>query len=150
MYQVNLEFIAQKLQCSRDDKYECLRIIPLLAEVEETYHRGGVVGLDKLLERNPKRYAMPFLKGAIQLMMDVKTENQLVTVLYNRVVTSKWSRAQFLSSIVITETMLAIFRKEDSDYIFNFLIPSFFGMDFEENVRVVYQEYRKRKPEGTA
>lgn len=144
-YRIDTEYFSQRIQCSRDDKYECLRTIQFLAEVENVYHSGGVAAVDRLLETEPTKFSAVFLYRAVELFMDVKSSQQIRTVLYNRIITSNFVGAQFLNGVVITEALCAILDKESSDYIFNFLIPPFFGIDFEDNARQAYRDFRRSK-----
>ena len=52
---------------------------------------------------------------------------------------------QFLKQVLIAETILAIGRSEDLEYIFNYLVPSLFGIEYESMVIEVYRNYKKER-----
>ena len=82
----------------------------------------------------------------MQLIVDVGNADHIRKVLYNTIFASNYFGRKFLTSVVITETVLAIQRQEDLDYIFRSLIPSYFGMEFERNAVQVYERYRALRP----
>lgn len=145
MLSMNTEYFSQRIQCSRNDKQECLRTIYLLAEVSYTFLKGSIRAVDSLISSNHVKYSEVFLNRALQLFIDAKNVDQIRTVLYNCIITSNFFGQQFLNAVIITEALAALYDREDVDYIFNFLIPSFFGMDYEENARQTYRDYRTLK-----
>ena len=140
---MDTEYFCQRIQCSRDDKQECLRMVYLLADVAYTYRSGGIMAVDSLISHNKVKYSAVFLNRALQVFIDAKEVSQIRTVLYNCIIASNFSGRSFLSAVIITETLACLFDQEDLDYIFTFLVPSYFGMDYEDTARRAYQDYRK-------
>ena len=139
---MDAEYFAQHIQCSRKDKEECLRIIPALAMVAFSA-QGGVKALEDLLDGPWSAEATPFLRKAVQLYMDVKNAGQIRRVLYHTILSSGYSGPQFLEAVLITEVMSALFLREaDPGFIFGYLAPSFFGIEYEEMVTDCYQAFR--------
>lgn len=143
---IDAEYFSQRIQCSRDDKEECLYTVRLLLELAVTAREKGILALEQMMDANPARYSSPFLRKAVQLIVDVGNAEQVRKVLYNTIFSSNYFGRKFLTSIVITETVLAIQRQEDLDYVFRSLIPSYFGMEFERNAVEVYERYRALRP----
>lgn len=142
---INAEFFSQRLQCGRNDKQECLRTIYLLAEVAYTFGTGGIRAVDSLISSNTVKYSEVFLNNALQLFIDAKNVDQIRTVLYNTIMASNFIGQQFLNAVIITEALASLFDHDDIDYIFTFLVPSFFGMDYEEAARQAYRDFRTLK-----
>lgn len=142
---LDTEYFSQRIQCSRDDMHESLRTIFLLAEIGFTYLRGSIRAVDNLIKDNSVKYSELFLNRALQLFIDAKHVEQIRTVLYNTIITSNFFGKQFLNAVLITECLASLYEKEDMDYIFTFLIPSYFGMEYEENARLAYKEFRQAK-----
>lgn len=140
---LDTEYFAQRIQCSRDDKHECLRTVRLLAEVSFTARNGGVKALDDLIHGNPIQFGGAFLGKAVQLYMDARDAEQIRATLYVCIIASNFTGRQFLNAVIITEAMAALFENESIDYIFSFLLPSYFGIDYEQAAVQVFQEYRK-------
>ncbi len=140
---IDTEYFSQRIQCSRNDKQECLKVIYLLAEIATVARQEGIKELDSLISRNSSKYSMTFLNKAVQLYMDAKDAQQIRTVLYNCIIASNFSGPHFLNAVIITETMAALHEQEDINYIFSYLIPSFYGMDFEGEAYQAYQNYRQ-------
>ena len=143
---IDAEYFSQRIQCSRDDKEECLYTVRLLLELAVAARAKGILALDQMMEEHPARYSSPFLRKAVQLIVDVGNADHIRKVLYNTIFASNYFGRKFLTSVVITETVLAIQRQEDLDYIFRSLIPSYFGMEFERNAVQVYERYRALRP----
>lgn len=122
---MDTEYFAQRIQCSRNDKQECLQTIYIMAEFAFTTHGGGIHAMDDFLAKSRTHNAGAFLMNAIQIYMDTKNVNQLRTVLYNSIICSNLSGPQFLNAVIITEVLAALREDEDIDFIFSFLIPSF-------------------------
>lgn len=143
---IDAEYFAQRIQCSRDDKEECLYTVRLLIELAAKARDEGLLALDKMIEEQRSRFSSPFLRKAVQLVVDVGNTENIRKVLYNSIFSTNYFGRKFLTSVIITEAMLAIQRQEDMDYIFRFLVPSYFGMEFEVNAVAVYEKYRAARP----
>lgn len=140
---MDAEYFAQHIQCSRKDKEECLRIIPALATVAFSA-QGGVKTLEELMDGPWSQQATPFLKKAVQLYMDVKNVEQIRRILYQTILASGYAGPQFLEAVLITEVMAALFLREaDPGFIFGYLAPSFFGIEYEDMVTDCYQAFRR-------
>lgn len=142
---MDAEYFSQRIQCSRDDKQECLYTVKLLLDLASCARDKGLLALDKMMDDDP-RYSSPFLRKAVQLVVDVGNTDNIRKVLYNSIFSTNYFGRKFLASVIITEGMLAIQRQEDMDYIFRFLVPSYFGMEFEANVVALYETYRASRP----
>lgn len=138
---MELEFLSQHLQCSRDDKRECLHTIKLLAELAHA-EKQGIRTLENLIEDNPLRFSSPFLLKAMQLLLDVKDNKELEKILYNYIISSNYTGQLFLNAVIIAEAAVSIHRHEEIDHIFQDLLPSYFGLDYQSEVEQVYQQVK--------
>ena len=142
-WHMDADYFAQHIQCSRKDKEECLRVIPALAAVAFTA-QGGVRALEELMGGDWGATATPFLKKAVQLYMDAKSAEQIRRVLSNTILSSALSGPLFLEAVLITEVIAALFRREDDlSFIFEYLVPSFFGIEYESMAVACYQDCRR-------
>lgn len=143
---LDTEFFSQRIQCSRDDKQECLYTVRMLLELASVARDKGMLAMDHMVDANPERYASPFLRKAVQMVLDVGEIELIERALYATIVASNHVGGKFLNSVIIAETMMALHQREEMDYIFRFLVPSFFGLDFEPNVVAVYDNFRQMRP----
>ncbi len=140
---MDLEFLSQRLQCSRTDRMECLPIVRQLMELATNAHDFGLLDLDKRIHKDSIKFSDPFLRKAVSCIVDINSSDLVRQVLYNYIASGNYTGAQFLKNVVIAETVLAIQREEDHDHIFSFLVPSLFGLDFESNIADLYKEYKQ-------
>lgn len=142
MLEMDTEFFTQRIQCSRSDKQDLLDIVWQLMELANVRHGYGLLDLDRRLNAEPLKYSDPFLRKASALIVDYENEERIRTVLYNYILSGNYSGPQFLKSVLIAETMLAIKKDLSMDYIFIFLVPSLFGMESESFVLHLYDEFK--------
>lgn len=146
---IDTEYFTQHIHCSRDDKQESLYVVRQLIELAVAARSEGLLALDRLLEDEWERYSAPFLRKAMQMTVDLKSVGKIKQVLYNSILASNYTGRQFLTAVVITEAMAAIHEEEELDYIFRFLVPSFYGISFESQVVAVYDQFRAGyRPKG--
>ena len=145
---MDLEFLSQRLQCSRTDRMECLLIVRQLMELATCAHDFGLLDMDKRVHKDFIKYSDPFLRKAVSCIVDINSSDLVRQVLYHYIASGNYTGAQFLKNVVIAETVLAIQRDEDHDHIFSFLVPSLFGLDFETNIAELYKEYKQSRGVG--
>ena len=138
---LDTEYVAQRLQCSRTDKQECLPVVQQLLDLAFFAREHGLVELDRYFHRDPLRFCDPFFKKAVSCLVDIGDYRVVEKVLQNYILSGNYSGHQFLKNMVIMETVLAIHQRVDLDHIFSFLIPSLFGMDCEGEISAMYREY---------
>ena len=142
-YQMNADYFVQHIQCTREGKQECLPTVRQLIELAFAANERGIFKMDDLVG-DTARFPDPFLRKAVHLVVETSNQENIRTVLYNFIGSSKpVANHQFLNQVLIAETMLAIGRSEDLDYIFNYLVPSLFGIEYEHTVAELYQSYRR-------
>lgn len=140
---MDTEYFVQHIQCTREGKYECLSTVRQLAELALAAREHGLLRMDKMIE-DRDRFPDVFLRKAVNLVTEIANPDNIRQVLYNYIFSSNYTANQrFLNGVLITETMLAISQSEDVDYIFTYLVPSFFGFEYEKDVIGVYQQVKK-------
>lgn len=101
--------------------------------------------MDSVVE-DTVRFPNPLLRLAAHLVAEVSGAERVRTVLYNYILAGGIQSPQkLLNGVIIAEGMVAIGEGEDLDYIFTYLIPSYFGIDYHETVQQVYQKYKKER-----
>ena len=115
-----------------------------LAELAFAARQQGILKMDDMIQ-NHTRYPDPFLRKAVSLVVENSNAESIRTVLYNYILSTKHTaNYQFLNEVIIAETMLAVSRSEDTEYIFNYLVPSYFGIEYESMVVNVYRNYKQQ------
>lgn len=144
---MDAEYFAQRIMCTREDKMECLPVIRQLLDLAYAAQNYGPLVMEAMV-RDRFRYPDAFLRKAVQLTSEVADEERIGKVLYNLIVSTKYvAKSHFLKDVLITETMLAVSRQDDLDYVFAHLIPSYFGMDHAEAAEDVYRDYKQSRIE---
>ena len=144
-YVMNAEYFIQHIQCTRDGKQECLPTVRQLVELAFAAKEFGILKMDDLVSDH-NRYPDPFLRKAVHLVVETSNQENIRDVLYNFIGSSKLvANHQFLNQVLIAETILAIGRSEDLEYIFNYLVPSLFGIEYESMVIEEYRNYKKER-----
>ena len=73
--------------------------------------------------------------------------NDIIAYALNQLPPKYVAKSHFLKDVLITETMLAVSRQDDLDYVFAHLLPSYFGMDYAETAEEVYRGYKQSRIE---
>ena len=141
--QMDTEYFGMHLQCTREGKQECLLTVKQLLELCFAAKQGGLLKMDSMLG-DKVRYSDKFLRKAVTMTIEISSSARIRKCLYNYIISSKHiAKNQFLSEIIITEAMCALSDDEDLDYIFTYLLPSYFGIEYDSEVVNVYQNYKK-------
>ncbi len=141
---MDTEYFAQHIQCTREGKQECLFTVRLLLELAFAARKNGLLKMEELI-REDNRFSDAFLRKAVSLVVEISSPELIRKVLYNYIFSSNYvSNQRFLNCVIITETILAISRSEDTDYIFTYLVPSYFGMEYENEALHVYENYKEQ------
>lgn len=139
---MDTEFFTQRIQCSRTDKQDCLGVVWQLMELATIAQENSLLDMEKAIQANPQKYSDVFLRKAVSLIVDSNNMELIKKTLYNYIYTSNYSGPMFLKGVVITETILAIQQREDLDHIFLFLVPSYFGLDFESQIIQLFDDFK--------
>lgn len=143
IYVLTPEYVTQHIQCPREAKQDCLPTVRSLVELAFAARQQGMLKMDEMVQ-DTMRYPDPFLRKAVGLVVENSNEDNIRMVLYNYILSTKRvANHQFLNEVIIAETMLALSRKENLEYIFRYLVPSYFGIDYEPSVVQVYENYKR-------
>ncbi len=141
--EMDTEYFAQHIQCTREGKQECLFVVRQLAELAFAAQQYGLLKMDELIQ-DTNRYPDMFLRKAVNMAVEIPDADKIRKLLCNYIMTSKQlTNHQFLSEIIIMETMCALSEEAGNDYIFNYLLPSYFGIEYEDMVVNVYRNYKQ-------
>ncbi|MCI8649719.1 MAG: hypothetical protein HFG20_06350 [Anaerotruncus sp.] len=140
---MDTEYFVQHIQCTRDAKNECLVTVRKLLELAFAARRFGLLKMDELIE-DRARFPDQFLRKAVSMVVEISDPDKIREVLYNYIFTSSYvSNQQFLNWVLITETMIAISQSEDLDFVFTYLVPSFFGFEYDVEAIRLYRQYKQ-------
>lgn len=144
LYTMSAEYFTQRIQCTREGKQDSLSTVRQLVELAMAARQSGLLAMDGMVS-DYTRFPNPFLRKAVHLVVEMSNPDNIRRVLYNYICSSKHvANNQFLDEVLIAETMLAVSRSEDLEYVFNYLVPSFFGIEYESMVTDVYRNYKKQ------
>lgn len=133
------------MQCSRMDKEDLMDMVRLLMELAHHARSFGLLDLERRMNSNPAKYSDPFLRKAISIIAEISDPEQVRKVLYNYITAGNFSGRHFLKNMVITETAAAMVMQMDPDFIFSFLVPSYFGLEFDATIQEIYRAFKKTK-----
>ncbi len=137
------EYFTQRIQCPREAKRDCLPTVRRLVELAFAARQQGLLKMDEMIQ-DEMRYPDPFLRKAVGLVVENSNADNVQKVLYNYILATKHvANHEFLNEVIIAETMMALSRDENLEYIFNYLVPSYFGIEYEPEVVAVYENYKK-------
>lgn len=137
------DFFMQRMQCTRTDKEESLALIEPLHMFYNAYRRG-INELDALLKNEMWiELSPPILIKAGELFTTAKSAEQIQHIVYNTIVASNYTGRQCFQGVIVAEIMTAIFEQYTSDYIFTFLLPSFFSIALERQAVERYNALKK-------
>lgn len=142
---MDTNYFAQHIQCSRTDKQDLMDCVLILMELATHARDYGLLDLDRRMNSDPVRYSDPFLRKAVNMIADISDPRLVRKVLYNYIVTGNFSGRHFLKGVIITETCIAIMLQQDLDYIFSFLVPSYFGVEFDGDILQLFKDYKATK-----
>ena len=138
MYRMDAIAFSKHIQCTREAKQDCLFTVRQLVELAYAAREEGLLKMDSLAE-DTVRFPDPLLRQAAHLVAEVSGADRVRKVLYNYILAGGIQSPQkLLNGIIIAEGMVAIGEGEDLDYIFTYLIPSYFGIDYHETVHEIY------------
>lgn len=142
------DYYTQHMQCTRDEKLNCLPIVRDLIFIGFTVRDFGLLKLDDMIH-DTMRYRDRFLRRAAGLIVESADMESIEDVLYNLIFnSSNMTNSAFFRSVLIAEVMMAIGRGEDMDYIFAYLVPSFFGLEYVEQVEKLYYQCKREYMSG--
>ena len=145
MYTMDAISFSRHIQCTREAKQDCLFTVRQLVELAYAAKEEGLLKMDSLVE-DVTRFPDPLLRQAAHLISEVSGSDRVRHVLYNYVLAGGIQSPQkLLNGVIIAEGMVAIGEGEDLDYIFTYLIPSYFGIEYQQMVQDVYLNYKKQR-----
>lgn len=137
------DYYTQRMQCTREEKLECLSVVRELLTLAFIVKEEGFLKMDEAL-RDPIRFQDKFLRRAAGIIVETANAESVEQVLYNLIFTSaEMGHRRFFKYILIAETMIALGKGEDMDYIFAYLVPSFFGLEYVDQVEELYYKAKR-------
>lgn len=145
------DYYTQHMQVTREQKQACIGVVKELLTLAFVVKEQGFLKLDELLHTE-LRVQDRFLRRAAAIVIETSNQESIETVLYNLIFTSSEvnNNPLFFRSVVVAETMIALGKGEDMDYIFAHLVPSFFGEYADQVEETYYQVKREHMTRGLA
>lgn len=84
---IDTEFFVQHIQCTREQKMECLDTVRLLLDIAFTAREFGLLKLEELIQDHV-RFSDRFLRKAVNLTIEISKPENIREVLYNYLFTS--------------------------------------------------------------
>lgn len=137
------DYYTQHMQCTREEKLQCLPVVEDLILLSFIVKEQGFLKMDELM-RSELKFQDRFLRRAAGIVTETANQQNVETVLYNIIFNSSdMSNNKFFKNVLIAETMIALGRGEDMDYIFAYLVPSFFGVEYVDQVEELYYRCKR-------
>lgn len=121
--------IGQKIQCTTNEKRECLELLNSILEFSSITRKHGLLRLESEIEK----FDSNFMRKALQLIVEGVEPNYIRTILQNYIIIGDYKGKALLERILITEGVLSIQSGENS-LLIREKLSSFFGEDFTAEI----------------
>ncbi len=123
---VMLDFnIGQKVQCTNNEKKECLELLNSLLEFSSIQRNYGLLRLEAEIEK----FSSNFMRKALELVVQGVEPNYIRTILQNYIIVGDYKGKALLKRILITEGVLSI-QAGENPLLIREKLSSYFGEDF--------------------
>lgn len=123
---VMLEFnIGQKIQCTNNEKRECLDLLKRILDFSSVQRRHGLLRL----ESETEKLSSIFMRKALELVYQGVEPNYIRTILQNYIIVGDYKGKALLERILISEGVLSI-QAGENPLLIREKLSSYFGEDF--------------------
>lgn len=123
---VMLEFnIGPKIQCTINEKRECLELLNSLLEFSTIQRSYGLLRLEAEIDK----FSSNFMKKAIELIVQGVEPNYVRAILKNYIIVGDYKGKSLLERVLITEGILSI-QAGENPLLIREKLSSYFGEDF--------------------
>ncbi len=127
---VMLDFnISQKIQCTNNEKRECLELLKSILEFSSIQRRHGLLRL----ESETEKLSSTFMRKALELVYQGVEPNYIRTILQNYIIVGDYKGKALLERILITEGVLSI-QAGENPLLIREKLSSYFGEDFTPEI----------------
>lgn len=121
--------IGQKIQCTINEKRECLELLISILEFSAITKEYGLFRLELEIEKQDSN----FMRKALQLIVAGVEPNYIRTILQNYIIAGDYKGKALLERILITEGVLSI-QAGENPLLIREKLSSFFGEDFAPEI----------------
>ncbi len=121
--------IGQKIQCTTNEKRECLELLNSILEFSSITKKYGLLRLESEIEK----FDSYFMRKALQLIVEGVEPNSIRTILRNYTIVGDYKGKALLERILITEGILSI-QAGENPLLIREKLSSFFGEDFTPEI----------------
>lgn len=121
--------IGQKIQCTTNEKRECLELLSNILEFSAITRKYGLLRLESEIEK----FDSNFMRKALQLIVEGVEPNYIRTILQNYIIVGDYKGKALLERVVITEGALSI-QAGENPLLIREKLSSFFGEDFTPEI----------------
>lgn len=129
------KYLTEHFQCSYKDKLECLETLNIILDFfrkEIINCTSSLLHIEDEIENN--KYPILFRKGIMLVMCNEPLEF-IKKIMYNYIITEDYKRKDFLKSMIITESIIALSQgficgNISSDILLTDRYLSYFGLEF--------------------
>lgn len=138
---LDFDYVAERLQCSYEDKVKCLDTLKNIIYLANTARREGILALEK------EMYAQnnPLLKKGIEIILNInsKQDGVIKDILFNYIIAGDYKGKDFLEAMIIVNGVIELYNGNNPRFIEKLLL-SYFGDDFIKGMVELYKEDENR------
>lgn len=140
---LDFDYVAERLQCSYEDKVKCLDTLKNIIYLANTARQKGILALEK------EMYAQnnPLLKKGIEIILNInsKQDGVIKDILFNYIIAGDYKGKDFLEAMIIVNGVIELYNGNNPRFIEKLLL-SYFGDDFIKSMCKVklYKEDENR------
>ncbi|MEM1485451.1 FliG C-terminal domain-containing protein [Oscillospiraceae bacterium PP1C4] len=120
----NMEYLSSRLQCSREDKSECMETVKKLYGLAILARKEGFLALPDAVESEGL-----FLKTMVDTFLDVAEPKPLEAIFFSYLVAGDYRGKEFLKNLLIVNALLLIARQATPFDVVSGL-QGWFGVEF--------------------
>lgn len=130
---VSTQYLSRNLQCTYEDKKECIDTINQILELADIIRRGFYKDLEKAVKKDNK-YS-PLLKKGISLIVDrTLDDKEIKKIMYTYIASGNYKGKEFLKNIIISEGIICLNSTMNGYYrVISDIMYSYLGTEFYIN-----------------
>lgn len=138
---LDFDYVAERLQCSYEDKVKCLDTLKYIIYLANTARREGILALEK------EMYAQnnTLLKKGIEIILNInsKQDGVIKDILFNYIIAGNYRGKDFLEAMIIVNGVIELYNG-NHPRLMEKLLLSYFGDDFIKGMVELYKEDENR------
>lgn len=138
---LDFDYVAERLQCSYEDKVKCLDTLKYIIYLANTARREGILALEKEMYTQNN----PLLKKGIEIVLNInsKQDGVIKDILFNYIIAGDYRGKDFLEAMIIVNGVIELYNG-NHPRLMEKLLLSYFGDDFIKDMVELYKEDENR------